>query len=302
MTRRAGAALRRRSIRNGLLFCAPALIGLSVLTLYPVGASLYYSLCSYSVLEPPRFIGLANYQRLLHDYLVGTALYNTIYYAVFSVPIGMIVAFSLALLLNAKVRGQAIYRTIFFIPSIVPLVALSVLWLWILGPQYGILNALLRALGIPTPGWMADPLWAKPALILMSTWGVGGWIVIYLAGLQDVPAELYEAADLDGASPLQRLRHITLPMMSPHLFFTLVMGLIFSFQYFTQAMVMTGGTGNPDSSTLFYSMYIFQNAFQQFKMGYACSLAWVLFAIILVATLLIFKTSARYVYYHSEQR
>jgi len=299
---RADSPLRRRNLRNGLLFCGPALVGLTVLTLYPVAASLYYSVCDYSVLEPPLYIGLANYKRMLTDYLVNTALYNTVYFAVFSVPIGMLVAFSLALLLNAKVRGQAIYRTIFFIPSIVPVVALSVLWLWILGPQYGILNSLLRGLGLPTPGWMADPHWAKPALILMSTWGVGGWIVIYLAGLQDVPTELYEAADLDGASVVQKLKFITLPMMSPHLFFTLVMGLIVSFQFFTQAMVMTGGTGNPDSSTLFYSMYIFQNAFQQFKMGYACALAWLLFVIILTATLLIFKTSARYVYYHAEQR
>jgi multiple sugar transport system permease protein len=297
----------------------PALIGLAVFTAYPVGALLYYSFCWYTALKPPTWIGLSNYQMLMHDKLFAESLVNTAYYTVFAVPFGIIVAFALAVLLNAKVKGLAFFRTIFYIPSIVPVVAGSVLWLWILNPDYGLVNTVLQWLHLPTSGWMAQPdnvspsLWeifrhpieslrqlslgAKPALILMSTWGVGGSMVIYLAGLQDVPQDLYEAASLDGATGWQKIRHITIPFMSPYIFFTAVMGIIGSVQYFTQAWVMTGGMGGPANSTMFFAMYLFQNAFQMFKMGYACAMAWLLFIVILVATLLIFKTSARYVYY-----
>lgn len=304
MNKNKGSRIDKQNMRNGVLFCLPTIIGLAGFTLYPVIASLYYSFCNYPMLKPPVWVGLANFKTLFHDPVFYTSLYNTAYYAIFATPIGLAVAFLLALLLNQKVKGMALFRTMFFIPSIVPMVAGSVLWLWLLNPQYGLINTILMAMHVPAkmiPGWMADPLWAKPALILMSTWGVGGTMLIYLAGLQDVPTDLYEAADIDGATPIQKMINITIPFMSPHIFFTMVMGFIGSFQYFTQAYVMTGGSGGPVDSTRFFSLYLFQNAFQYWKMGYACSMAWILFIIILLFTLLLFKTSARYIYYGGEK-
>jgi len=296
------SAIARADLRNGLLFCLPALLGLLLLTVYPIVMSFYYSFCNYPGLKPPQWIGLTNYAKLLHDPLIGTSLANTAVYAVGAVPLGILVAFLLALLLNQRVRGLAFFRTIFFLPSIVPAVASAVLWLWVLNPQYGILNSLLRLLHIAGPGWMADPLWSKPALILMSTWGVGGTMLIFLAGLQEVPKELIEAAEVDGASPLQRVLHITLPFMSPYIFFSMVMGLIGASQYFTQVFVMTGGSGGPANSTLFFALYLFQNAFQFFKMGYACAMAWFLFLLTLGATAAVFLSSMRHVYYQGETK
>jgi len=280
-----------------MAFCLPAIMGLLFLMAYPVVASLYYSFCRYSVIKPPVWVGTANYASLVHDSLFWKSLWNTVVYAVFAVPLGMLVAFCLALLLNLKVRGMALYRTLFFVPSIVPVVAGAALWLWLLNPQYGLVNAALGSLGIQGPGWLASPAWTKPALILMSAWGVGGWMLIYLAGLQDVPVELYEVAELDGASAWHKLRHITLPMMSPHILFTLIVGLIGAFQLFTNVWIMTNGTGGVAESALFYSLYLFQNAFSYFKMGKACAMAWVLFLLIVGLTALVFRTSARYVYY-----
>ena len=294
-------ATDRRNLRNGLLFCSPILIGLAGLTLYPILASLYYSFCNYPMLKPPVWVGITNYKTMFADPVFYNSLGNTAFYAIFAVPLGIITAFMLALLLNQKVKGMAIFRTMFFVPSIVPMVAGSVLWLWLLNPNYGLINMLLRAMHLPEPGWMADPVCAKPALILMSLWGVGGSMLIYLAGLQDVPVDLYEAAEIDGAGPLQRMFHITIPFMSPHLFFTLVMGFIGAMGYFTQAFVMTNGKGGPVDSTRFFSLYLFQNAFMYWKMGYACAMAWILFIIILGFTLLLFKTSARFVYYGGEK-
>lgn len=275
----------------------PSIIGLLVFMVYPIAISIYYSFCNYSGLKPPTWIGLANYKQMTHDPLIVKSIMNTLIYAIGSVPLGIAVAFFLALLLNQRVKGLAFFRTIFYLPSIVPIVASSVLWMWVMNPQYGILNGLLRLAHISGPGWMSDPLWAKPALVLMSTWGVGSSMIIFLAGLQDVPQELYEAAELDGASSFSRMRHITLPFMSPHIFFIFVMGVIGSFQYFTQAYVMTSGTGAPANSTLFYAMYLFQNAFHFFKMGYACAMAWLLFLVVLAATIIIFKTSSKHIYY-----
>lgn len=281
------------------MFCSPAIIGLAVFTLYPMLASIYYSFCNYPMLKPPVWIGLANYKALAHDPILYKSLYNTAYYAVFATPLGIITAFVLALLLNQKVKGMAVFRTMFFVPSIMPLVASSVLWLWLLNPQYGLINTILRAAHMPAPGWIADPIWSKPALILMSTWSIGGWMLIYLAGLQDVPQDLYEAAEIDGAGPLKRAWHITVPFLSPQIFFTLVMGFIGAAQYFTQAFIMTAG--GPVDSTRFFSVYLFQNAFQNWKMGYACAMAWILFVVIGLFTLITFKTSARYVYYGGEK-
>ncbi len=297
-----GRAERRRTV-TGLLFCLPALLGLAALTAYPVVASLYYSFCNYSVLKPPTWIGGANYERLVTDELFYTSLSNTLYFAVFAVPLGIVVAFLLALLLNTGARGLTIYRTVFYIPSIVPMVASSVLWIWLFNPQSGAINALLKLAGIlDPPGWLSDPAWAKPTIVLWSVWGVGNTVLIFLAGLQGVPKSLYEAAEVDGASAWRKVQAITIPYMSPYLLFAMVMGMIGAFQFFTPAMVMTNGTGGPADSTMFYALNLFHRAFSDFKMGYASAMAWVLFVLVVVATVIVFRSSARFMYYEGGER
>ncbi|MBS4200468.1 sugar ABC transporter permease [Bacillus sp. FJAT-49732] len=260
--------------------------------------SLFYSFTDYDIIQKPTWVGFKNFTELMHDELFWKSLYNTFYYTLFSCPLGVVVGVGIALLLNLKVKGMAIYRTIFYLPSIVPFVASSILWLWLLDPQFGVINALLENLGIPGPGWLVDPQWSKPALILMGLWGVGGPMIIYLAALQDIPNDLYESADIDGATWWQKILFITIPMLTPVILFNLIMGLIGSFQYFTQAYIMT--RGGPNDSTLFYALYLYNNAFSYFHMGYASAMAWILFAIVMSVTLLIFKSSARWVYYGGE--
>jgi multiple sugar transport system permease protein len=284
---------RIRRFLTGVGFTLPWILGLCTFTLYPVVASLYYSFCDYSVLEPAVFTGTDNYQRLVHDQTFWRSLENTLIYAGGSLPLGMVVALSLALLLNCRVRGTAVFRTIFYLPSIVPVIASSMLWLWILNPSYGLLNWALAPLfhlfgpNTNPPGWLADPRWAKPALMLMSAWGVGNSMIIYLAGLQDVPEALYEAAEIDGANKWQQFWYVTLPMLMPVVYFNLVMGIIGSLQVFTQVFIMTNGTeGSPAQSTLMYAPYLFATAFFDLRMGYACALAWILFCIIALLTLL----------------
>lgn len=286
---------------TGLAFTAPAILGLLGFTLYPVCMSLYFSFCRYPVLKPPQWIGLGNYERLVQDPLFYISLGNTIYHAVLAVPGGLLVALMLALLLNSRIRGISIYRTCFYVPSVVPIVASAMLWIWLLSPQEGAVNALLRALGVTAaPGWLQSPDWSKPAIILWAIWSVGGAMLIFLAGLQDVPQELHEAARLDGAGSLTAFRTITLPFLSPQILFNLIMGLIGAFQFFTPVYVMTNGTGGPVDSTTYYSIYLFNSAFGDFKMGYACAMAWLLLIIIAACTLVIFRTSARLVYYAGE--
>jgi multiple sugar transport system permease protein len=308
--------LARRNTLNGLFFCSPAILGLIGLTLYPLCMSLYYSFCSYTVLKPAKWVGAANYRLILRDIQTQGQLFesivNSIYYAGLAVPLGIATAFALALLLNQKVRGLAFFRTLFYVPSVLPVVASSVLWLWLLNAQHGMVNQILQLLGVEkllsllgvkTPlGWLADPAWSKPALVLMSLWGVGNATVIFLAGLQNVPVDLYEAAELDGVSPWQKTTNVTIPMISPQILFMLVMGLIGAVQYFTQAWVMTNGTGSPANSTMMYPMYLFQNAFQFFKMGYACAMAWLMFVVVAGATALLFKATSRFVHYAGESR
>jgi multiple sugar transport system permease protein len=287
---------RRHDLLMGLLFAAPAIVGLLVFVAYPVFASIYFSFTSYSVLRPPRWIGLENYYTLLFDDpLFYKTLWNTLYMAIFTIPLSVVVAMALAMLLNVKVRGQSFYRTIFYLPTIVPFVASSILWIWIFNPQYGILNTLLWYIGIQGPGWISDPAWAKPSLIIMSVWGVGGWMVIYLAGLQDTPQELYEAAELDGANWWHKTVNLTIPFMSPYILFSVILMLIGIFQYFTPVAVMT--RGGPADATRVYAMYLYDNAFTYFKMGYASAMAWLLFLLVVALTLVIFRTSARRVYY-----
>jgi len=299
MSQPGSSRLARHDLRNGLLFAAPWLIGFLCFTLYPIIASIYYSFCSYDGISVMRWTGIDNYKTLLtEDELFWRSLWNTLYMVVVGLPIGLVASLSLALLLNWKVKGMAFYRTVYYLPSITPVVATSILWLWLLNPEIGLINRLLMMMGLSGPGWLVDPKWAKPALIFMGLWGAGGSVIIYLAGLQDVPEQLYEAADLDGANVWQRFRHVTLPMISPIILFNVMMGIIGTFQYFTQVYIMT--QGGPQDATLFYALYLFNNAFLNFKMGYASAMAWILFILTLVCTLIIFKTSARWVYYSGE--
>ncbi|MEZ5278572.1 MAG: sugar ABC transporter permease [Opitutaceae bacterium] len=291
-----------RSLRVGLGFTSLWIIGLGVFTLYPVAASLFYSFCDYSILQRPVWAGLDNFRTMAGDDVFWISLKNTLIFAGFSVPLGLVVSLSLALLLNHEVRGRAVFRTVFYLPSIVPIVASSMLWMWIFNGQYGVLNWILGPLfglwGGNPPAWLGDPNWSKPALILMSLWGVGNSTIIYLAGLQDVPREFYESASIDGANNWQRFWHITLPMISPVIYFNVVMGIIGSLQVFTQVFVMTGGTdGGPARSTLFYALYLFSTAFYDLRMGYASSMAWILFLLIAGLTLIATRIANRRVHY-----
>ncbi len=285
-----------REARWGWFFIGPWIVGFVIFTLGPVIASLGLSFTDYELITAPRWIGPKNYVDLFtNDRRFLVSLYNTAYYVVFSVPLGIIFAFTLSLLLNVKLRGMNVYRTVFYLPAVTSGVAVSLLWIWLFNPQFGLINYLLRQIGLPAPGWLADPAWSKPAFIVMSLWGVGGTAVIFLAGLQGVPRSLYEAAEIDGANTLQRFWNITVPMMTPVIFFNLIMGIIGSFQVFTQAYVMTGG--GPQDSTLFYVLYLFRQGFGQLRMGYASAMAWILFIIILVLTLIQFRMADRWVYY-----
>jgi multiple sugar transport system permease protein len=292
----------RRNLRNGLLFAAPYLVGFLAFTLYPLIASIYYSVCQYNVIKPPVFIGLENFRALFtEDPLFWKALYNTLFFTAFSVPLGLCFSIGLAMLLNQKLRVMSVYRTIFFLPTIVPIVASAVLWLWVLNPESGLINGLIRQfLGVDGPGWIANERWSKPSLILMSLWGVGGAMVIFLAGLAEVPQSLYEVADIDGAGRWAKFRHVTLPMLTPTILFNLVMGLIGAFQYFTQVYVMTGGKGGPVDSTMLYALYLYRNSFYYLRMGYASAMAWLLFMVILASTLAVLASSKKWVHYHGE--
>lgn len=295
---RAGNRQRRRQLRAGLLFIAPWIVGFLAFTLYPFVMTLYYSFTNYNVARPPQWVGLANYNGLLHDHLFWLSLWNTAYYTVLEVPFSTVVAIGLAMLLNMKVKGIAFYRTALYLPTVVPLVAGSLLWLWLFNPSFGIVNDALGLLHIPGPGWMFSAAWAKSTFVFMGVWAVGAPMVIYLAALQGVPQEMYEVADLEGAGPWQRIRHVTLPMISPAILFNVVLALVAALQYFTQAYVMT--QGGPDDSTLFYSLYLYEQAFSYLHLGYASAMAWLLFVIVVAITVLLFRFSNRWVYYANE--
>ncbi len=305
----------RRQTATGLGFISPWLVGFVALTAYPFAASLYWSFCRYDLLGPPVVIGLDNYRRLAEELvqggLFGLAVWNTVYYAALSVPLSIALGIGLAVMLSWNVRGQSVYRTLLFLPAVVPTVATAVLWMWLLDPQQGLVNFVLTRFGIPPQGWfnsVAEALGpagagfgfgSKDALVVMSLWGVGNFMIIYLAALGDVPRALYEAAELDGASRLRRFWHITLPMLSPVIFFNLVMGLIQAVQAFTQVYLVSEGQGAPAGSTLLLSLHLFLAAFKQLDMGYASAMAWVLFVLVLAVTVVLFRTSRRWVYYRA---
>ncbi len=288
-----------RQLGKGLAFLSPWLLGFFVFTLLPVILSFYYSLCDYSLLQPPLFIGAENYRDLMRDPLFFKSIRNTLYYASMAIPGGLLVSLGLALLLNVKMPGQPIFRTIIFLPSLVPVVASAMLWMWLLNARLGLVNDVLAKLGIPGPGWLTDPPWAMPSLAIMSLWGVGNTVVIYLAGLQDVPKELYEAAEIDGAGAVGRLWHVTLPMLSPVIFFNLIIAIIGVIQVFDVPYIMTNN-GQPARSTYFVTMYLRDNAFTYLKMGYASAVAWLMLLMILVLTGLAFWTSRRWVHYQGK--
>jgi multiple sugar transport system permease protein len=288
-------ALEKRNLRNGILFTLPWLVGLAVFILYPIGMSLYYSFCDYSVLKPPVWIGLDNFRELLGDDVFWVSIKNTAYFAVISIVLTTILSLAAALLLNSRVRGMAVYRTCFFLPSLIPVVAAAILWQWIFNGNYGVLNHFLEMFRIPAPAWLNDSRWAMPAVIIMSLWGIGNTVVIYLAGLQDVPEVLYEAAEIDGAGYFRRAWHITLPLISPVIYFNTVMSIIGTLQIFAGPYIMTAG--GPGRSTTFYTMYLYEAAFEDLRMGYGSAMAWILFIAILLLTWLVTKASAKYIHY-----
>jgi multiple sugar transport system permease protein len=291
-------SLARREALAGYLFVLPAVLGFFLWFAGPMVYSGWISLTDWPLLSEPRYIGLDNYRRMLDDPLFEKSLRVTFTYVVVSVPLVQVTAFAIALLLNVEVRGQAVFRTIYYLPTVAPLIASSVLWTWIFNSEFGLLNSLLRELGLPKILWLQDPDWTMPVLILLSVWNFGSTMVIYLAGLQGVPRTLYEAAMIDGARPWRRLINITIPMMSPVILFNTLLGVIFALQTFTQGLVITNG--GPNNATLFYALNLYRQAFVNFRMGYAAALAWVLFAIILVVSLIAFRTVGRRVYYESE--
>jgi len=289
-----------RGLGKGIGFSAPWLFGLALFTLYPLAASIIYSFCDYSVLSEPKWIAAGNFTEIASDAVFWMSLKNTLFYAAFALPLGLLMAIVVALLLDTNVRGVGIYRTLFFLPSVTPLVASAIIWLWIFNSQFGVLNYAIEKLTfgyVQTIPWLSDARYAMPALILMSFWGIGHTMVILLAAMQDVPTSLYEAADMDGASWWLKIRHVTLPLISPVIYFNAIMGVIGVLQVFAVPYIMTGG--GPARSTLFYSMYLYNNAFLYLRMGYACAMAWILFIIILALTGIAVKISKTHVYYVS---
>ncbi|WAH39759.1 sugar ABC transporter permease [Alicyclobacillus fastidiosus] len=288
-----------RSQRNaGIVLGLPWFIGLILFFLIPFFISLYWSFTNYSILKPGTFVGLSNYVHLFHDATFLKSLLVTFYYTVFSVPLTIIVGVGVSLLLNLKVKGQAIFRTAAFVPSLVPVIAIMILWNWLLSPQIGVVNWLLSLIHVQGPGWFTDQHWAMPAMVLVSLWtGIGGSTVIYLAGLQDVPQDLYDSAEVDGAGVFRRARHVTIPLLTPVIFFQLIMGIIGALQQFNLPYLISGGNGNPNNSLLFYGIYQYQTAFSYLRMGYASAMAWVMFIIILIITAFVFKSQSRWVFY-----
>lgn len=288
---------KEKSNYYGFLFASPWIFGLLFFYAFPLISSVYFSFTSYSILQPGGFVGLQNYKDLMNDDLLWKSIYNTVYFAVLYVPLSIIFGIAFAMVLNIKVKGMAVYRTVFFLPTLVPHIALAVLWMWLLNPGFGLINGMLHSIGIDGPAWLGSETWSKPSLVFMSLWGIGQAIVIYLAGLADIPQDYYDASDVDGASWFQKISTITLPLLTPVIFFNLVMGVIGAFQQFTLPYALTKGQGSPANSMTFYVMYLYDNGFKFFKMGYASAMAWILFVIIMLLTAIIFWSSKRWVHY-----
>ena len=304
-------ALRRHRIHKGIqlsttqeealegyLLITPVVLGLLIFSLGPIVASLYLSLTSWDLFGSPQFVGLTNYRKLLKDDLFYKSLGNTAYYAALTVPVGTVLALTLAMIMNQKIRGINLFRTIFFLPSVCSQVAIAVIWVWVYAPEFGLFDIILRSMGIPSPHWLSSTKWAMPSVAIMAIWqGLGYNMVIFLAGLQGISQEYYEAAAIDGAGRWQLFRYITLPLLSPVTFFVIIMYIIGAFQVFASVFIMT--MGGPYNATLTIAYYLYRNGFEWFKMGYASALAYVLFFIIVSVTVLQFALQKRWVYYES---
>ncbi len=299
MSKRHGLSkLERRNILMGLLFISPWLVGFLIFTVFPLLSSLYYSFTRYDLLRPAVFIGLDNYREIFfQDQLFRKVVWNTVYYVGLSVPLGLAAAFLMASLLNTNIRGRSVFRAIFFFPAIIPAFVTAMVWQFLLNVQYGAINGTLKSLGLPIIPFIANPAFAKPTLILIYLWAQGNAIVIFLATLQDVPRSLYEAATVDGANAWDKFWNVTIPMCTPVILFNLVVGFIYGFQNFTLPWLLT--TGGPNFATELYSIFLYRNGFIYLRMGKASALAWLLFIVIVVFTMLLFRTSRGWVYYGS---
>jgi len=304
------AALRlgrqeRRNLRWGLLFISPWLFGFFALTVYPILYTLFLSVTRYSGFGAPTYVGLANYSKMLVDPLFSKSLYNTIYYTLLAVPIGVVVAIVLAMAMNRKLREVSLYRAILYLPSILPLFALSFIFIVLLNPGYGLINFLLRSLGLPSPDWLGDPTLTKIALVMIAQLGAGQFALVFLAAMRAIPIDLYESAEIDGAGPISKFRSITLPLLTPVILYDIILGLSFGLQVFTSAYILTGGgasgsSAGPDNSLLTYVYDIYREAFRYTNMGYAAALSIVLFAISLVLAAVVFRWARGWVYYESD--
>ena len=289
----------RKRLLTGLLFISPWIVGFACFGIYPIVMALYYSFCDYDVMRDAVWVGPLNYQDMVTDDVFWKAIWNTLIYAGFSVPLGLMLALVLAVLLNQPIAGRSFFRTFFYIPSIVPLVAVAMVWMWVFNGESGLMNYFLSLVGVTGPQWLADAAWTKPTLILSSIWQVGGAMVLFLAGLQDVPRSLYESAEIDGAGPGRQFWNITVPMVSPVLYFNLIIGIIGSLQEFVKPFVMLPD-GGENRSALLLAVYIYQNAFEFNNMGYACAMAVVMFFLVLLLTWLATRAMGRHVYYAGE--
>jgi multiple sugar transport system permease protein len=290
--------LRGRRTLTGYIFIGPFILGVLVWVLIPALTAIWLVFHDWNLISPASYSGLDNILRLGGDKLFWQALKVTTLYTLAAVPLGLLVSFIMALLINQKMRGIALFRTIYYLPSITPAVASAVLWAWIFNTEFGLLNAMFHYVGLPKIRWLQEPEWALPALIFMSLWTVGGAMIIFLAGLQGIPEVFYEAAKIDGAGRWAQLRHITIPLISPTIFFNLVIGIITSFQVFTAALLITNG--GPQNATMFFVLYLYRVGFRFLEMGYAATLSWVLFFVIMLLTALMFKTVGRQVFYQED--
>lgn len=294
--------MARQEERAAYLFLLPWLIGLVVFLLGPIVASILISMTNWNLVSPPKWVGLANYREMFfEDRNFWQSIRVTLKYTAMSVPLYLVAGLALSLLLNLKLKGMHVFRTILYLPSVLSGVAVAVLWLSLLNPELGAVNWALRGIGIANPPrWFTSPTWAVPAVVLMGLWSIGGGAIIYLAGLQNIPPQLYEAAAIDGAGPWQRFRHVTLPMLTPTLFFTLITGLISAFQVFEAAFVLGGSRGGRGGALRFYLLNLWNEGFRNGRLGYASALAWVLVVLAAIVILITFRTSDRWVYYENE--
>jgi ABC-type sugar transport system permease subunit len=295
-----------RRARWGYVFIAPWIVGFLIFTAFPMVATFAFTFTNINLTqaEPLKFVGLKNYETLLADRRVWDSLFVTLKYAVIALPVAVVLPFVVALLLHTRhLRFSGAFRVLFFLPYVVPFVAGVLIWGGMLSADTGWLNGFLKLLGIAKPpDWLQDPAWINYGLVIMGIWGIGAGMVVYLAGLKGIPTDLYEAARIDGAGAVATLRHITIPMISPVIFYTIVLGVVEVLQYFLVPLVLKNGTGEPGGSTLFYNLYLYKNFFTFQNMSYGATMAWVLFAITLVITLILFGTARRWVYYAGEAR